>query len=140
MSHPYYVNANGCWIWRGYIASNGYPASYDGKRIVYAHRAYHEAFIGPVEGKAVLHICDEPTCVNPSHLRLGTQADNMKDMWSKGRGATGERSGGAKLSKKQVEDIRRLKSEGGRVGWLARFFAISHAQVSRIVSGDRWKS
>ena len=139
MSQPYYVNANGCWIWRGYVATNGYPASYRGKKIVYAHRAYYGAFVGPIRRKSVLHICDVPTCVNPSHLKLGTQADNMRDMWSKGRGAVGEKAGGAKLSAEGVATMKAMKQSGFAVTRIAKLFSMSHSQVSRILSGKRWR-
>jgi hypothetical protein len=78
-------NEVGCWIWQGYLSAGGYGRlSIGNRKNVYAHRASYTAFIKTIpEGMCVLHRCDEPSCVNPNHLFLGTQADNMADMKKK---------------------------------------------------------
>ena len=89
MSH---VDTTGdCWLWtgglRGVAVDGGKYGQFvkDGKTML-AHRAAYELFVGPIpEGMLVLHICDIPLCVNPKHLRTGTQADNMQDAVRKGR-------------------------------------------------------
>jgi hypothetical protein len=85
-----------CWEWQGYRMPNGYgqigsggDANRDGRNLL-AHRVSWELHHGESvpEGKVVRHyVCDNPRCVNPAHLRLGTQADNIADMKAKGRGS-----------------------------------------------------
>jgi len=90
MSHVDKID-EGCWIWtgsrRGVAVKNGHYGGFwkDGKSLL-AHRASYEFFVGPIpEGMFVLHKCDVPLCVNPAHLWLGTQTDNMRDAIRKRR-------------------------------------------------------
>lgn len=78
---------SGCWLWIGALNRHGYgvywvPAK---KKTELAHRASFEGLSGPLDGLNICHKCDTPACVNPLHLSLGTQADNIADMVSKGR-------------------------------------------------------
>jgi len=76
----------GCWIWDGPIGRNGRPYRYVGKILDYPYRYAYRKFVGEIPaGMCVCHTCDVPSCVNPSHLFLGSQADNMRDMAKKGR-------------------------------------------------------
>lgn len=73
---------SGCWLWDGYVNRGGYGRFGEG----YAHRYSYEKLVGVIPpGLFVLHKCDVPSCVNPNHLWLGTQADNLADMRNKGR-------------------------------------------------------
>lgn len=100
-----------------------------------AHRASHRLFVGPLDGRDVMHTCDTPACVNPSHLRLGTRTENMCDAKSKGRMASGERHGQAKLSAEQVAQIR---AQHGTQKQVAALFGISQSHVSGIKRGVKW--
>ena len=82
------IPEGGCWIWMGYVDSLGYARFQIPKTQIMtsAHRASYEAFVGSIpKGLCVLHKCDNPSCVNPTHLFIGTQLDNMRDKCSKGR-------------------------------------------------------
>jgi HNH endonuclease len=76
-----------CWTWTGGKSRNGYGAFWTKeKRLVRASRFSYEQHYGPIpNGMVVCHRCDNPPCVRPDHLFLGTQSDNMRDMWQKGR-------------------------------------------------------
>lgn len=101
------IPETGCWEWYGALNNYGYGSIRVNKIRVGAHRASYEVFVGPIpKGLQVLHKCDNPSCVNPSHLFLGTQADNVYDMVSKGRNIQGEThpryTGGRDLKKAKV--------------------------------------
>lgn len=107
---------NDCWEWMGALTYQGYGVYGKPKRL--AHRLSWEHYNGPIpDGMFVCHKCDNPPCVNPEHLFLGTQADNMRDMDSKGRRAKpydrhGVKNPRARLTPDQVAEIRRLYALG----------------------------
>lgn len=79
------TSKEGCWEWCSWRDKDGYGEFKENKKKFRAHRWSYERFIGPVGGLLVLHSCDNAGCVRPSHLFLGTQQDNMRDMQKKGR-------------------------------------------------------
>lgn len=118
MDSNYVRDASGCWLWVGPKFTHGYGVLNVGKQKTLAHRAMYERFIGPIpQGLFVCHRCDVPACVNPAHLFLGTQADNMADMTAKGRGIKNRRRGlyhhNATLTDAQVRAIRKAYAKGG---------------------------
>ena len=99
-------------------------------------------FVGDIpEGKCVCHSCDNTKCVNPIHLFLGSQLDNVRDRVTKGRGCQdkGEASSGAKLTGEEVIKIREMVEFGCLQREVARRFGVSPGTISHIICGDTWK-
>ncbi len=133
---------NECWNWTGYITSSGYGRIMIDYTNYSAHRLSYELFVKPIkEDLLVCHKCDNRRCVNPKHLFLGTQKDNMHDMINKGRKVTssGEKNGKAKLTQSEVAIIRDLSSKGISSYKIAKEFQISSRHIRRINQGTRWK-
>ena len=127
---------NTCWIWTAAISEGGYGVIQVAGKLVKAHRLSWHLHFGPFrDGLWVLHHCDNPRCVNPSHLFLGTPKDNMQDMMSKGRG----KNPNAKLTEAQVHEIREIrKTDGRNQSVLAKQYGISQSAISRIIIGKTW--
>lgn len=134
-----------CWDWTGSLDSDGYGKIKIKGVGIRAHHFSYTTFKGPIaDGLMVLHTCDNPGCVNPDHLFLGSQFDNMKDMVAKGRAnkLKGEASPLAKLCDSDVLEIRRRHISGDPVNGgmaLAREFCVSQGTILRIVTGKKWK-
>lgn len=126
----------GCWEWAGSRNEYGYPRI--GSRP--GHRYAYEIFHGPIpEGLHILHKCDNPPCVNPAHLIVGTHVQNMQDCTAKGRRAKGERAANAKLVSDQVREIRKMRINGGfTLQQIADRFKITREAVRQIASGQTW--
>lgn len=133
----------GCWLWTASCRKDGYGQFHirQGKMVA-AHRVAWELEHGPIPiGLSVLHQCDTPRCVRPSHLFLGTLADNMRDMVSKGRKLRlyGSRTSNARLNEATVRQIRRRWATGAwTVTDLAKRFGVSHPTISLIVHRKTW--
>lgn len=136
--------SDGCWEWTSAIGSRGYGIFWAGslRKSVMAHRYALEMELGhPVPDRmVVMHSCDNPKCVNPAHLSIGTELDNSKDAARKGRLATGERNGGG--GKLRVSDVEFIRSSVGLISGaeLARRMSVSRYLVNAIRSGQIWKS
>lgn len=133
---------SGCWIWQLFLNDDGYgKVSSNGKKTS-AHRFSYERVHGPIPvGSVVLHTCDNPACVNPEHLVIGTQRDNIRDMVEKGRqrGAVGERNKKAKLKPEDVVEIRRRLSLGETRVSIASDYRVGPSQISHIALDKCWK-
>jgi len=134
-----------CWNWTGAHGPSGHPVLRILKRQVRASAiAYWIGHgIWPADGQHVCHHCDNPPCVNPSHLFLGTAADNMRDCIAKGRfkflkPRFGPENVNAKLTWEQVSDLRQRHAAGENLSQLARAFGMARASLRRIVRGEGW--
>lgn len=134
-----------CWLWTGRKLRDGYGQIWSKGKLIRTHRLSWELTKGKIpDGLCVLHNCpggDNPACVNPKHLFLGTQEENIKDMVNKGRqsGAIGEHNGRAKLTVCLVNEIRELFKTGLNKQQLANRFGVSRSQIYSIVTGLEWK-
>lgn len=127
-----------CWDWQGTVDSDGYGQL--GSRRMKAHRVSYEIYVGTIpSGAGILHRCDRPICVNPYHLRPGTQRENVDDAVSRDRVRKGERHGMAKLTEAQVIEIRRLRRAGQSSDELSRMFGIGSRTVRSIVNRETWR-
>jgi hypothetical protein len=134
-----------CWNWTGASMVRGYGVIRIGRRNEGAHRASWLIHRGEIpSGAFVCHRCDNPRCVNPEHLFLGTSADNVADMDTKGRRRTvlprlhGEQHPTSKLTEEAVLAIVTEGRAGVTMTSLAFRFGISEAQVRRILTGEHW--
>lgn len=134
---------DGCWMWTAYKNRQGYGKFATKKNIqVLAHRFIWTAMNGPIPGDLVVcHRCDNPSCVRPDHLFLGTSSDNRRDCIQKRRNnsAKGCRQGHAKITEDDVRAIRRRHATGETQDALAKAFGISQSAVSYIVLRVNWK-
>jgi hypothetical protein len=116
-----------CWLWTGSINNHGYGQIRANGKLEYAHRTSYRLHVGSIpDGMCVLHRCDVPRCVNPSHLFLGTMAQNTADALSNNRLCSGERHPGSKLTDKEVALIR--SSQDSQTG-LARQHGVSRSLI-----------
>jgi ribosome-binding protein aMBF1 (putative translation factor) len=136
---------NECWLWTGatYVQGYGYLAGTRGEKQFKAHRLSYELNKGRIpEGMDVCHECDNPPCVNPTHLWLGTRGDNNRDRSNKGRGRENRQWGAdnprAKITIKEVNEIREMVARGVSQTAVAAEFDIKQPQVSRIIRGIAW--
>lgn len=135
-----YIEKGGdCWAWTGVLNNCGRATFWVPDRMYVASRIMYKLHHGVDPGsKKVCHTCDNPACVNPEHLWLGTQRDNVADCVTKGRQTrlAGGRNPQARLTVRQVKKIR-LSTE--KSGELAERFGVTPSQIWRIRSGKQWK-
>jgi len=131
-----------CWIWNSVRLTGNYGYfKYLGK-YVRAHRMSYILANGHIpDNLLVLHTCDNPPCVNPEHLYLGTQKDNIKDKFDRGRNpnVNGSKNPVSKLSENEVLKIRELNKEKYSNEIIAKMFSIDSSAVSLIINRKRWK-
>lgn len=138
------IEDNGCQIWTDTISESGYGQINISNQGCSAHRlAYFISRGFIIDELNVLHNCpdgDNPACVNPHHLWQGTQSENIKDMYDKGRGVVhhGEEHVSHKLTTEEVLEIRALKGEYSQ-SYIADMYYISRKTVSYIHNNKSWK-
>lgn len=124
-----------CWLWTGAVTKKGYGHFKQGPRWLYAHR-WVMGLRDPADGRQANHRCETRSCVNPGHIYIGTQSDNMHDRVAAGRNA-GANHHGAKLDWDIIHRIRAATSTPGVV--LAKTFGVSPALISKIRNRRIWK-
>lgn len=131
-----------CWEWSGSRKRRGYGQFHLGDRIQAAHRVSARIAGMGIKNLCVCHRCDNPPCVNPRHLFVGTNADNVRDRNKKGRTRTGrvrgEKHGAAKLTREQVLEIRRCLENGENQTRLARRFGVARVTIYFIKNRETW--
>ncbi len=131
-----------CWVWSASKAGKGYgqikiPKT---RKQVYAHRLSYMIHKGEItEGLDVCHTCDNPSCVRPSHLFLGTREDNLQDMKSKDRHLKGSRNNQSKLTDEKVRQIHKMNLSGLSQMKIAKSFNVSQGTIWKILKGLRWE-
>jgi hypothetical protein len=141
---------SGCWLWQRHRTASGYGMLYYDGKMRSAHRVSFFVYRRPIPvGLCVCHSCDNPACVNPDHLWLGTQKENLQDASRKGhmlgsqsphptlQGACNPQ---AKLNNRQVSVIRRARTLGVSCRFLATCFPVSHHTISEITRRVAWKN
>jgi hypothetical protein len=144
------IDINNCWLWKRSKIKGYGKSDFKGKTIK-AHRLSYLTFVGEIPNNLhVLHNCDNPVCVNPKHLFLGTNQDNMNDKVNKNRQAKGEDNGSSKLVQKKVNEIRtlwsaelaeRAKGKDFQLTQkeLAKRFRVDRTTINRIINNRIWR-
>lgn len=134
--------ADECWEWRGARVRHGYGRiGTVGREIDGAHRVSYRLHVGPIPaGMSVCHRCDNPPCVNPRHLFVGTQQDNWADMRAKGRGADPPHRRGHdnNTSKLTDQDVLAIRASQEGTASLARSYGVATSTIKRVRNGRTW--
>jgi len=141
-----YVEITGlfdCWLWKGSKNKQGYGSFGTGNgKLIRTHRFSYLINIGSIpNGLQVNHKCHNPSCVNPAHLYVGTQKENIADMFHADRQSCqiGEKGNNAKLTEKQVLEIIELLKTDIQQKELAKMFSVSKQTISMINTGSNWQ-
>lgn len=136
----YFTKTDSCWEWTGSLDLGGYGKFWMNRRNIASHRAAFLLYRGEIpDGKFVLHTCDNPKCVNPDHLVLGTHRDNVRHMQERGRTQVGEANRSSKLTDEQVRCIIRKVLNGAAVRTTAKEIGCSRNAVKAIANKITWK-
>lgn len=136
------VDENGCFICISHARNKGYPLSWFNGKKVRLNRFIYEQMHGPIpEGLVVRHKCDVRECINPEHLEIGTQQENIWDAYNRDRMkcCIGERNCNAKLTIEKVKEIKLALQEGTASNYaLARKYGVSDMAIRKIKKGTMW--
>jgi hypothetical protein len=133
--------STGCWNWTASSDEFGYGRFRVGEKLVGAHRFSWVSNFGEIpDGLLVCHKCDTPSCVNPDHLFLGTDADNSRDKMEKGRlgNRKGSANGHATLNSEKVAIIRGMSSGSATYTEIANLFGVTKGAISKVVTRRTW--
>lgn len=132
----YASNSDECWEWQAWRRGDklAYGGMRVGKQVYLAHRLSWEIHNGPIpDDTLVCHTCDNPACVNPAHLFLGTTLDNVRDKMAKGR-----YYGRHKLIEEDVRRIREARLYGAKIKDMAHIYNVSQPCISAVISRKNW--
>lgn len=141
------IKTEGCWEWVGARNHHGYGVVAISGRMKRAHRVSFAISVGTIpDGLNVLHACDNPPCVRPDHLRVGSQKDNMRDASAKkrivsplsGQVQIGSINRNAKLTEAIVAAIKKDIADGRLLKDIAREHGVSRSNISQIKRGSSW--
>lgn len=131
---------NGCWEWSGALTVNGYGKFWMDGKTTSAHRVSFELHKHAIpSSEMVLHTCDNPKCVNPDHLTVGTHRDNVRHMQERGRFLTGEENSASKITAEKAKEIIQRLLNGAKVRTLAKQMNVSRGIVKGIANKVTWK-
>lgn len=131
-----------CWEWQGGSITSGYGVHYANGERFYAHRLAWQLAYNSEPDEVVMHLCDNPSCVNPEHLASATQSDNIQDCAQKGRDNSvhGEAHNRSKLTRKDVAEIRRrYENHDPTMRLLAKQYGVTASNIADIVNYNTWK-
>ncbi len=137
----YTAKSSGCWLWIGTRDRRGYGRlMLKGVPLLASRLSWHLHNGDIPLKKYVLHTCDNPSCVNPNHLYIGDQTDNMTDMWNRGRAnpgrSVGEKHGMSKLTETMVREVR---CGNKNLSTLAKEFGVSRTTIWQVRSRKTWR-
>jgi HNH endonuclease len=136
-------SGRGCWLWKCGKNQDGHGIlfwKFENDRCynVSPHRLSYEIHFGPIpDGLQVRHACNNPACVNPKHLLLGTHDDNMRDKAAAGT-VKGEKNPACKITAADVRAIRKMHAKGSGIKALERRFNVKKSQIHNIVTRKSW--
>ena len=137
---------NECWEWQGQLNNHGYAFASWGqaeeKKKTVLHRVAYAIWIEEVpRGLCVLHKCDNPKCINPEHLYLGTKKDNTRDIKNRNRfnPARGEKCGMSKLKSEEILEIRDLREKGMTLNQISHKFDVTYENIHAICKRRTWR-
>ena len=134
------AKGQGCWLWTGTLGRRGYGVVIRAQKRIRAHRFAWTLEHGAIpDGLWVLHKCDNPRCVRPDHLFLGTHRDNVNDQVAKLRHMRGERNGRARFTEAQIQAIREAHAAGATQVALAKQYGTTQPRISAIVLRKLWR-
>lgn len=132
------TTADECWPWNASLDSKGYGQIKVNGKPMRAHRLSYIIYRGEIpEGYCICHQCDIPECINPWHLFVGTQQENMTDKVSKGRQLPGEKHPNSKLTQLQVDEIRKKTMSSKD---MAIKYGVTISAIHKILSGTNWST